>query len=95
MQGKYLKLSVCPSLTELLTASYRNLTAISAGLLSLEFKAEKGCFMGSYWLEKQLIEIGRFLRQENSPCHYNDYVNVFKARHRPYSASCCRSNEFY
>jgi hypothetical protein len=44
MQEKYLKLSVCSSLTELLTASYRNLTAISAGLLSLRFKAEKGWF---------------------------------------------------
>jgi hypothetical protein len=37
--------------------------------------------MTSYWLEKQLIEIGRFLRQQNSPCHYNDYVNVFKAKY--------------
>jgi len=33
------------------------------------------------WLEEQLIEIGKFLRQQNSPCHYNDYVNVFKARY--------------
>jgi hypothetical protein len=38
-------------------------------------------FVSSYWLEKQLIEIGRLLRQQNSPCHYNDYVNVFRARH--------------
>jgi|GEM_PF-5657761 len=37
--------------------------------------------MASYWLEKQLIEIGRFLRQQNSPCHYNDYVNVFRAKY--------------
>jgi hypothetical protein len=39
---------------------------------------EKVGFVASYWLEKQLIEIGRFLRQQNSPCHYNDYVNVFR-----------------
>jgi hypothetical protein len=37
--------------------------------------------LASYWLEKQLIEIGRFLRQQNSACHYNDYVNIFRARH--------------
>jgi len=37
--------------------------------------------VASYWIEKQLIEIGRFLRQQNSSCHYNDYVNVFKARY--------------
>jgi len=42
---------------------------------------EKVGFMASYWLEKQLIEIGRFLRQQNSACHYNDYVNVFRAKH--------------
>jgi hypothetical protein len=41
---------------------------------------EKVGFMASYWLEKQLIEIERFLRQQKSPCHYNDYVNVFRAK---------------
>jgi hypothetical protein len=42
---------------------------------------EKVGFVASYWLERQLIEIGRFLRQQNSLCHYNDYVNVFRAKH--------------
>jgi hypothetical protein len=37
-------------------------------------------FVSSYWLEKQLIEIGRLLRQQNSSCHYNDYVNVFRTK---------------
>jgi hypothetical protein len=44
---------------------------------------EKVGFMEYHWLEKQLIEIGDFLRHQNSPCNYNDYVNVLKARHEP------------
>ena len=27
-----------------------------------------------------LIRIGYYLRKQHSTCHYNDYVNVFKAR---------------
>ncbi|MBU5537609.1 MAG: hypothetical protein KQA38_03555 [Candidatus Aenigmarchaeota archaeon] len=47
----------------------------------------------SYWLDGKLIEIGRFLRKQNSTCHYNDYVNVFKARYgsRVSVASICRT----
>lgn len=47
----------------------------------------------SHWLNKQLIEIGRYLREQNSPCHYNDYVNVFRAKHGSKISveSICRS----
>jgi hypothetical protein len=47
----------------------------------------------SHWLNRELIEIGRFLREQKSSCHYNDYVNVFKARNgsRISVESICRA----
>jgi len=32
-------------------------------------------------LVSELKDIGKFLKNAKSPCHYNDYVNVFKFRH--------------
>jgi hypothetical protein len=49
MHLKYLKLSECPSLTELLTAISRNLTANSASQPSLELKN------GESWFENVLL----------------------------------------
>jgi len=35
----------------------------------------------SAWLDDELVKIGVWLRQQESVCHYRDYVNVFEKKH--------------
>jgi len=34
----------------------------------------------SHFINRQLIEIGRYLRRNHSLCHYNDFIRVFYAK---------------